>query len=88
MDAIKGGSLDGSVQPAPDAVSSVGRETGRGPSTEDERPFGWGLCRECGCDAEEADYDPWTRTTLCAKCIALQDDRRNSTPDDYSGEAA
>jgi NMD protein affecting ribosome stability and mRNA decay len=55
---------------------------------EDERPQGWGICADCGRDCEQSDYDAWTRTSLCAKCWAMQDDRRNSPPDDYSGEAA
>ena len=55
---------------------------------EDGRPQGWGRCAMCDEDCIEAEYDPWTRKSLCAKCFAMQDDRRNSPPDDYSGEAA
>jgi hypothetical protein len=44
-------------------------------------------CHDCGekkCDV----FTLRSNALLCAKCLAMQDDRRNSPPDDYSGEAA
>ena len=35
---------------------------------KDERPFGWGLCGQCGCDCEEDDYDDGTKTSTCPGC--------------------
>lgn len=32
------------------------------------RPWGWGVCADCGQDADEADYDEATRITLCPSC--------------------
>jgi hypothetical protein len=87
--AIPDGSLDGDLRPQTDAVPISGREAAGGPLLtrieEDERPQGWGICARCGEDCDdEADYDPQRRISVHAVC----EDRRNSTPTDYSGEAA
>ena len=38
----------------------------------DARPYGWGLCSECGCDCEEDDYDDGRRVSTCPACRARQ----------------
>lgn len=42
------------------------------------------VCRECGGDCVEADWCDATRRWTCIHCA----DRRNSQPEDFSGEAA
>ena len=52
---------------------------------EDRGPL---ICRSCGGDCEDGDYCEQARRYICVRCWAMDDDRRHSTPDDYSGEAA
>lgn len=38
-------------------------------ATGDDRPFGWGICAQCGEDCDdEADYNPLTRESLHPAC--------------------
>lgn len=53
-------------------------------ATGDSRPLGWGVCAICGEDCEEADYYAAIRKSICVRC----EDRRNSPPEDFNGEAA
>ncbi len=38
----------------------------------DERPQGWGICRWCGKDCDEADYDEQRRSSIHAVCEAQE----------------
>ena len=38
----------------------------------DERPYGWGLCCQCGTDCEEDDYDDGKQQSTCPTCRERQ----------------
>ena len=42
------------------------------PEDEGGRPWGWSLCRECGRDCEEEDYDEDKQVSTCPSCLERQ----------------